>query len=107
MHIAGHVYLSNYFAAKSLAMVQGLGITHVLVCAAELPHELPMALARQLPTLVYTKLELADNTSSMLDLQAALAAIDAAAAAGGWILVHCAAGASRSASMVIAWAIRD
>jgi len=103
VHIAGHVYLSNYFAAKSLAMVQGLGITHVLVCAAELP----MALARQLPTLVYTKLELADNTSSMLDLQAALAAIDAAAAAGGWILVHCAAGASRSASMVIAWAIRD
>ena len=102
-HIAGHVYLSNYFAAKSLAKVQGLGITHVLVCAAELP----MALARQLPTLVYTKLELADNTSSILEFQIALAAIDAAAAAGGRILVHCAAGASRSASMVCAWVMRE
>ena len=33
-HVAGHVYLSNWFAAKSLEKVQSLGITHVLVCAA-------------------------------------------------------------------------
>ena len=101
--LSGAADLSNFFAAKNAAKLERLQITHVLVCAAELPH----ALATRAPHLVYSSLDLADNPSSMLPISEALAAIDAAEAAGGRVLVHCAAGGSRSASCVCAWLMRE
>jgi protein-tyrosine phosphatase len=100
-HIAEHVYLTNFFGAKNRAKLRANGITHVLVCA----RELPCAHASD-PSLVYMSLPLADNPGETLPLDDALAFIDAAAATGGRCLAHCAAGGSRSASVVIAWLMR-
>ena len=101
MHIAEHVYLSNFFGAKNRAKLREAGITHILVCAQELPR----AFASD-SSLVYQQLPLADNPGQVIPLDEALAFIDSCAAANGRCLVHCAAGGSRSASVVIAWVMR-
>ena len=96
--IADNVYLSNFFAAKCHAKLAAVGITHILVCAQELPH----ALAND-ERLAYESLKLADNPGAQLPLAQALAFIASSHAAGGRVLCHCAAGGSRSAAVVIAW----
>ena len=100
--IADNVYLANFFAAKSRQKLAAVGITHILVCAQELPH-----VHRGDPSLTYEGLKLADNPGSELPLDQALAFIDAAHAAGGRVLCHCAAGGSRSAAVVIGWVMRE
>ena len=100
--IADNVYLSNYFAAKCHAKLAAVGITHILVCAQELPH----ALAND-ERLTYESLKLADNPGAQLPLAQALAFIASSHAAGGRVLCHCAAGGSRSAAVVIAWLMQE
>ena len=100
--IADNVYLSNFFAAKCHAKLAAVGITHILVCAQELPH----ALAND-ERLTYDSLKLADNPGAQLPLAQALAFIASSHAAGGRVLCHCAAGGSRSAAVVIAWLMQE
>ena len=102
-HIEQHVYLANYFAAKSRSKLTAAAITHILVCAGELPQ----ALASDASLTYLTLAGLADNPSCKLPLAESLAFIDQARDAGGHVLCHCAAGGSRSASVVIAWLMRD
>lgn len=97
-----NISITSYFGARSLAQVQAAGITHVLVCANELP-------ALHDGTLVSKKLwDLADNTHVVLQpfIEEATAFIDAAAAQGGHVLLVCAAGASRSAAVLIGYLMR-
>lgn len=101
-HVCAHLHLSNYFAAKDRAKLTAAGITHILVCA----QELPLAFSGD-ASLTYESLGLTDNPSSQLPLAAAMSFIDAARDAGGRVLCHCAAGGSRSASVVIAWVMRE
>ena len=100
--ISDNVYLSNFFAAKCHAKLAAVGITHILVCAQELPH----ALAND-ERLTYESLKLADNPGAQLPLAQALAFIASSHAAGGRVLCHCAAGGSRSAAVVIAWLMQE
>jgi protein-tyrosine phosphatase len=93
------VYLSNYFAAKNRKKLQEHDITHVLVCAQELPCAFPSELA-------YKQLKIADNPSQILPLKDGVAFVIAAGEEGGRVLVHCAAGGSRSASIVLAWVMQ-
>ena len=100
--IADNVYMSNYFAAKCHAKLAAVGITHILMCAQELPH----ALAND-ERLTYESLKLADNPGAQLPLAKALAFIASSHAAGERVLCHCAAGGSRSAAVVIAWLMQE
>jgi hypothetical protein len=103
-HVGGSVYLSNYFAAKNRAKLTRFRITHVLCCARELPipfeHEL-----------CCKRLELSDNPSQLLPVREAIEWIDEAVRGGGdkpnRVLLHCAAGGSRSASIALAWLMRE
>ena len=71
--IADNVYLANFFAAKDRKKLAAVGITHILVCAQELPHVL-----RGDSSLTYERLKLADNPGSELPLDQALAFADVA-----------------------------
>lgn len=98
--VAPRVFITNTFGAKSAAKLRAAGITHVLVCAAELevPHH---------PMVVYHRLHLADNTHEPLPLDEAFAFIDTALAVPhGRVLLHCAAGSSRSGAVAVAHIMR-
>ena len=73
------------------------------MCAAELPkaHEAN-------PKFTYLQLPLADNTHFPLDkyLPEGLSFIESAVESGGRVLLHCAAGSSRSGSMAIAYKMK-
>lgn len=91
--------ISNFFGAKSLTQLQTAGVTHVLVCAGELPTVFPQHFA-------YRRLsDLYDGPSQPLQaaLQAALPWMAEAIEQGGRVLLHCAGGVSRSAAVAVAY----
>ena len=94
------LYITNYFGAKKLDNLVKAGITHVIVCGAELDKVFEKKTGMK-----YLKLELADNTN--VDLKPLIATslpwIQDAIQNGGRVLVHCAAGASRSGTIAVAY----
>ena len=81
------------------------GITHVLVCA----RELPCVFEGKAGGPEYLKFDLADVPTHDIarHFAPACAFVDAACAGGGRVLAHCAAGGSRSAAICIAYALHD
>ena len=97
--VAEGVCITNFFGAKKLDLLTSQGITHVLICAAELREAFPHAFQ-------YLKLmDFTDNTGTDLlrQLEVALPWIDRVVQAGGRVLLHCAAGSSRSGAVMVAY----
>ena len=96
--VAARVFITNFFGARSRPKLTEAGITHVLVCAAELPFVFEESFR-------YKRLHLADNTTAMLPVAEARAFIRDALAESpsNRVLVHCAAGSSRSGAICVAW----
>ena len=95
------LYLGGEWSSKRRERLLGAGVTHVL-CAAPLPELFP-------GDFHYLRWPIADDGAA--DLLSALprlhAFIDDALDGGGAVLVHCHAGASRSASVVISYVMRE
>eukprot|EP00756_Hemistasia_phaeocysticola_P049017 Hpha_TRINITY_DN23443_c0_g1::TRINITY_DN23443_c0_g1_i1::g.113962::m.113962/K21278/DUSP1; dual specificity protein phosphatase 1 len=101
--ISPRVFLTNFFGAKNSDKLEAAGVTHVLVAAAELPFAL-----EKKGRYTYHRLEVADNTHIPLPLADACDWIAAAleASESNRVVVHCAAGSSRSGSVATAWKMR-
>ncbi len=100
--VAQNVWITNFFGARKLSLLRSQNVTHVLVCADELPIAFPHSFQ-------YLKLDgFTDNTGTDLwkQLDNALPWMDEALRGGGRVLLHCAAGSSRSGSVVIAYLMR-
>jgi len=88
-----YMYISDYLVANDEKFLTNLGITHIINCAKEIPnyHE---------DKFTYLNLNLCDNDEDILKCQqVVLDFIDKAI--NGKILIHCAAGISRSAAITI------
>ena len=97
------VFITNFFGTKKAALLAQTGITHVLNVTWDLPFP---GLPRDL---VCTRVAFADNTHVRLPLNECLGWIEAALAAKpeAKVLVHCAAGSSRSGAIVVAWVMKQ
>ena len=98
------LFLGNYYDATDVSMLQELGITHVLDATSE---NLSSACASSLG-LSYLPIPVWDQEGADIasHFPAALAFISAASEAQGRVLVHCRAGISRSATLVMAYLMR-
>lgn len=96
--IEDEIYLGNYDAALKKDELYKNKITHVLVCANFLDQQFK-------DDFTYKQLELEDIPSQNISSSfiEAIKFIDEAAKQGGGIYVHCFAGISRSATIVIAY----
>jgi cytidyltransferase-like protein len=96
--IRPRLYLTNFFFARKKSNLNTLGITHVLVCGFELPCRFPKRFT-------YHKINLSDNPGSdvLTPMRDALLFMKEAIESGGTLLVHCAAGGSRSVVFVMAF----
>ena len=98
-----NVFITNYFGAKDLKKLEKNNITHILVCANELPkaHE-------RTGKFTYHQLPIADNTHSPIQnyFKESIEFIENAVNGGGRVLVHCAAGSSRSGTIAIAYKMK-
>ena len=93
------ICITNYFGSRNLKALNDGNITHVVVCADELAEMFPAKFS-------YLKLAgLSDNTTTSLSdhLKQALPWIDRAVSHDGRVLVHCAAGSSRSDAVLVAY----
>ena len=97
--IQGKLYLGNRHAAASLSLLRNLGVTHVVNAADEQPNFHP-------EDLVYYNCYLKDNLTERVDFEGPLRFIQSALDQGGVVFVHCAAGVSRSATIVLAYLMR-
>jgi len=95
------LFLGNSEAARNLSLLQSQGITHVLVSAIECKPCFPALFQ-------YLHLQLGDAVGADLltPLPEAMAFLTAAFSEGGKVLVHCFAGVSRSATLVVAYVMR-
>ncbi|XP_053244062.1 dual specificity protein phosphatase 13-like [Podarcis raffonei] len=101
-----NLYLGDAWAARSKAILQSLGITHILN-AADGPYNINTGARyyRDLPV-VYYGVQAFDDTSfdiSVFFQDAANFIHNALKATGGKVFVHCAMGLSRSATLVLAY----
>lgn len=94
------LYLGSAYAASNPKVLQYYGITHVLNVAMELP------VHNRFNFRVKTKQIMADDSQSYnirYNFEEAFKFIEDARAKGGRVLVHCAMGISRSATIVLAY----
>lgn len=96
----GKVFLGSQVAAANTASMERNNITHVLICG----NGLSMYYADE-GNIRYHQLPIDDSLDQnlLVYLPLALRFIDDAVDSGQSVLVHCHAGVSRSASVVIAW----
>jgi hypothetical protein len=93
------LFISNFFGARSLQRLAQAGITHVLVCAGELPTPHTEQVAYRRLSGLYD----AASCSLAEPLLGALPWMQEVLASGGRLLLHCAAGVSRSATILVAY----
>lgn len=116
------VLLGSRFVAADRGVLAQHGVTHVLNCAREIPNHFDggcggsavvpenapppgsLPTTDPAPPLRYLKLELDDTEEDDIaaEWQRTTEFIDGAVAAGGTVFVHCQAGISRSAAIVMA-----
>ena len=96
-----HLYLGSVGAAYNLQILKGLNITHILTVCECLPPKFPTDFA-------YKIIAVTDEPTTKLSnhFKDALDFIKNAIAEGKNVLVHCFAGVSRSASVVIAYLMK-
>lgn len=90
----GRLFLGPADSASDGAAVAADGVTHVLNAMKEIPE-------RQYPGVEVRRLECWDSPQQRLPFEESAAFVDRCLNGGGWCLVHCNAGQSRSASVVI------
>ncbi|KAK3249719.1 hypothetical protein CYMTET_40865 [Cymbomonas tetramitiformis] len=95
------VYLGSYGAAHNKALLKQIGITHVLCVASSIKAAFP-------ELLTYKSVEVLDNPEADLAVHfaACFAFINEAIEGGGKVLIHCFAGKSRSATVLLAWIMK-
>jgi protein-tyrosine phosphatase len=92
------LYLGDFTAAASIQTLQTNQITHILIVAAGLPQHFPdQFLYKQIPVYDMPTCSIIDYFPECNEF------IDRAIEGGGRVFVHCAIGASRSATIVIAY----
>jgi hypothetical protein len=96
------VYLGGEWSAKSRGKLLALGITHILTVAP-----IPPTFPEMFQYLVHPIEDNGSEADLLVHFPALFAFIDTARQSGGAVLVHCHAGASRSASVVIAYCMRE
>jgi dual specificity phosphatase 12 len=98
--IRPNLYLTNYFFAKSKSNLININCSHVLVCGFELPTKFEKLFK-------YRKIDLSDNPGSdiLSVMPETLQFMYQAIINGGTLVVHCAAGQSRSVAFVMAYLI--
>ncbi|CAN0395569.1 unnamed protein product, partial [Phaeothamnion confervicola] len=94
--VSQHLCIGGQAEAADRQRLMGLGVTHVLNAARQLPNYHP-------EFFVYLKLDLIDNPDQPLapHRAAAVGFLRHVEALGGRALVHCVAGCSRSVSLVL------
>ena len=101
--VADRVYIGGYISASDPALLRAAGVTHILkVFRGEEGYT-------RHPGVVYAVIPVDDTPDADLRgfLPAALRYIRAALAEGGCVLVHCHAGISRSATVVLFYLMCD
>lgn len=95
--IETHLFLGNMEHANARATLRRLGITHVLSMCQIRPNSFP--------GVVYRHMAVNDHPSERIcsRFKECFRFIDGALQSGGKVLVHCYAGVSRSATVVIAY----
>uniref|UniRef100_A0A0V0J378 protein-tyrosine-phosphatase n=2 Tax=Schistocephalus solidus TaxID=70667 RepID=A0A0V0J378_SCHSO len=98
--ILPYLYLGNYQDAANLQLLKKLGVTHIL----NVTQDLPMAF-EDMNSFQYLRLPALDCTEQNIYpfFEKAIDFIDGARQVGGVVLIHCLAGISRSASIVMAY----
>ena len=99
--LSQQLYIGNIFNALDKRWLQSKKITHVVNATKQIPNA-------YYENLYYLKLNLQDhpNQKILCSLNKAYHYIDDAIKRGGIVLVHCHAGVSRSASIVIYYIMR-
>ena len=99
--VLNQLYLGNAAASKDLQFLKGKGITHVLVCADECQVCFPEHFE-------YKVLPLEDTIDFQIlnYFQESFEFLEASISEGGTVFVHCRMGASRSASIVVAFVMK-
>jgi protein-tyrosine phosphatase len=96
-HITDNIYLGDLRAADDLSLLQEYGITHIINCPEALPEVFP-------ENFVYLSLNLKDNLEQDIK-EPVKKSISFLKKNQGKFLIHCKQGASRSASIVLAYLI--
>jgi len=95
--VRDRLFISAFTAVMSKPVLEALGITHVLSVLPISPHHFP--------GIRYKKLSVEDSLGANLftHFPSCCAWIDESLQSGGSVIVHCAAGISRSATVVCAY----
>ncbi len=100
--ITKHIYLGNKHIAKDIDQLKELGITHIVNCAVELDYI--TKLYDDNFDWIWLPMEDCSMTGNVKDhIEQTVKYIDDAVQNNNKVLVHCAAGISRSSSIVIAY----
>jgi hypothetical protein len=93
--------IGNYKDSEDLVFLQTYGISHILCAAKELQPAFPRKF-----TYKHVQADDVPSYNLLKHFDQAAEFIDAAISAGGTVLVHCAAGISRSVTLVLAYLIK-
>lgn len=100
--IRDHLYLGNREDACNLRGLEAVNVTHIVRLCPGIEFD-------DFPSINYLKIDILDAPGADIKSAIALACpfIDNAIASGGTVFVHCAAGVSRSATVVMAYLMRS